>query len=123
MVAASEKFLAKYCGTRYQEIHGRRCRKRLKENTVDISKVVLVKKEQRSHLLKSTTRHFSGDLAAGRYNYTGELQVQGQKLAGNHDRARLFRSGTHLDDISDSVAVMGQAFTARHPLHRVICRV
>ncbi len=44
MVAASEKFLAKYCGTRYQESMADDVAKRLKENTVDISKVVLVKK-------------------------------------------------------------------------------
>ena len=108
MVAASEKFLAKYCGTRYQESMADDVAKRLKENTVDISKVVLVKKSD-VPLLKAQPA-LSGDLAAGKYNYTGDLQVQGQKLPVTMTRT-VFQSGTNWN-ISDSVTVMGQAFTA-----------
>ena len=108
MVAASEKFLAKYCGTRYQESMADDVAKRLKENTVDISKVVLVKKSA-VPLLK-TQPALSGDLAAGRYNYTGDLQVQGQKLPVTMTRT-VAQSGANWK-ISDSVTVMGQAFTA-----------
>jgi dipeptidyl aminopeptidase/acylaminoacyl peptidase len=108
MVAASEKFLAKYCGTRYQESMAEDVAKRLKENTVDISKVVLVKKSN-VPLLK-TQPALSGDLNAGHYNYTGELQVQGQKLPVTMNRT-IAQDGSHWK-ISDSVTVMGQAFTA-----------
>ena len=44
MIATSEKFLAQYCGTRFYESMAEDVAKRLKENTVDISKVVLIKK-------------------------------------------------------------------------------
>jgi dipeptidyl aminopeptidase/acylaminoacyl peptidase len=108
MVAASEKFLAKYCGIRYQESMTEDVAKRLKENTVDISKVVLVKKSD-VPLLK-TQPALSGDLAAGRYNYTGDLQVQGQKLPVTMIRS-IMQSGANWK-ISDSVTVMNQAFTA-----------
>ena len=108
MVAASEKFLAKYCGTRYQESMTDDVAKRLKENTVDISKVVLVKKST-VPLLKTLPAP-SGDLAAARYTYTGELQVQGQKLPVTMSRTVALSSTTW--NISDSVTVMGQQFDA-----------
>lgn len=108
MVAASEKFLAKYCGTRYQESMADDVAKRLKENTVDISKVVLVKKST-VPLLKVQPAP-SGDLAAGRYTYTGDLQVQGQKLPVTMSRT-VVQSGANWN-VSDSVTVMGQQFYA-----------
>ncbi|HET7001133.1 MAG TPA: hypothetical protein VFI33_07490, partial [Puia sp.] len=103
-----EKFLAKYCGTRYQESMADDVAKRLKENTVDISKVVLVKKST-VPLLKAQPA-VSGDLSAGRYTYTGDLQVQGQKLPVSMTRT-VVQSGSNWN-ISDSVTVMGQNFTA-----------
>jgi len=104
MVASSEKFLAKYCGTRYQESMPDDVAKRLKENTVDISKVVLVKKST-VPLLKAQPA-LSGDLAAGRYTYSGDLQVQGQKLPVTMSRT-VVQSGANWN-ISDSVNVMDQ---------------
>jgi dipeptidyl aminopeptidase/acylaminoacyl peptidase len=108
MVAASEKFLAKYCGTLYQESMADDVAKRLKENTVDISKIVLVKMS--SVALLKTQPALSGDLSAGRYNYTGDLQVQGQKLALTMSRT-VAQSGTNWN-ISDSLSVMGQSVSA-----------
>jgi dipeptidyl aminopeptidase/acylaminoacyl peptidase len=108
MVAAAEKFLAKYCSTRYQESMPDDVAKRLKENTVDISKVVLVKKSSVPSLKAQPA--LSGDLAAGRYTYTGDLQVQGQKLPVMMSRT-VVQSGANWN-ISDSVTVMGQEFYA-----------
>ncbi len=108
MVAASEKFLAKYCGTRYQESMPDDVAKRLKENTVDISKVLLVKKSS-APLLKTLPAP-SSDLTAGRYTYTGDLQVQGQKLPVTMSRTIVAGGGTW--DVSDSLAVMGQQVSA-----------
>jgi dipeptidyl aminopeptidase/acylaminoacyl peptidase len=108
MIAASEKFLAKYCGTLYQESMADDVAKRLKENTVDISKLVLVKMS--SVPILKTQPAISGDLSAGGYNYTGDLQVQGQKLPLTMSRT-VVSSGTTWN-ISDSLAVMGQQISA-----------
>ena len=108
MVAASEKFLAKYCGTAYQESMADDVAKRLKENTVDISTVVLAKKSS-APLLKSLPA-LSGDLAAGRYIYTGTLEVQGQKLPVTMNRT-VVANGSNWD-VTDSLAVAGQQITA-----------
>ncbi len=108
MVAAAEKFLAKYCGTRYQESMPDDVAKRLKENTVDISKVVLVKKSSAT-LLKALPAP-SSDLAAGRYTYTGDLQVQGQKLPVT--MSRTIAAGAGNWNVADSLGVMGQQVSA-----------
>ncbi|HZZ76792.1 MAG TPA: hypothetical protein VFE04_12720, partial [Puia sp.] len=99
---------AKYCGTRYQQSMTEDVAKRLKENTVDISKVVLIKKSD-VPLLK-TQPALSGEMTEGRYNYTGDLQVQGQKLPVTMNRT-VVQSGANWK-ISDSITVMGQAFSA-----------
>ncbi len=108
MVAASEKFLAKYCGTRYQETMADDVAKRLKENTVDITKVTLVKKSTIAVL--KVLPALSGDLAAGTYKYTASLQVQGQKIPVNMSRSVVSSGGNW--NITDSVSVMGQQITA-----------
>ncbi len=108
MVAASEKFLAKYCGTRYQESMADDVAKRLKENTVDVSKVTLAKKSNIPVL--KTLPALSGDLAAGVYKYTASLEVQGQKIPLAMDRS--VTSGGGNWNITDSVSVMGQQMKA-----------
>ena len=108
MIAASEKFLAKYCGTAYQESMADDVAKRLKENTVDISTVMLAKKST-APLLKSLPP-LSGDLAAGHYIYTGTLEVQGQKLPVTMTRSVVADGPNWI--ITDSVAVAGQQITA-----------
>jgi dipeptidyl aminopeptidase/acylaminoacyl peptidase len=104
MVAASEKFLAKYCGTRFQETMGEDVAKRLKENTVDISKVTLAKKSVVPVL--KTLPSLSGDLAAGTYKYSGGLLVQGQKIPVSMGRA-IELVGNNWS-VADSIGVMGQ---------------
>ncbi len=104
MVAASEKFLAKYCGTRYQETMGDDVAKRLKENTVDISKVTLAKKS--TVPLLQAMPALSGDLTAGAYKYAASLEVQGQKIPLAMTRNVTSGGGNWL--IADSVSVMGQ---------------
>lgn len=78
MVAASEKFLAKNAGTRYQEDMPEDVAKRLKEMTVDINTVQLAKKPEAKVLTdmpKLTT-----SLSEGNYNYKASIAVAGQKI-------------------------------------------
>ena len=108
MVAASEKFLAKYCGTRYQKTMADYNTKRLKENTVDIAKVTLIKKSS-VPLLKSMPP-LSGDLTPGNYKYAAGLEVKGQKIPVTMNRSVSSRDGNW--NIADSLSVMGQQIIA-----------
>lgn len=108
MVAASEKFLAKYCGTRYQETMADDVAKRLKENTVDISKVTLAKKS--TVPLLTAMPSVTSDLAAGNYQYTAGIEVQGQKIPVKMNRSVVPENGNWR--ITDSINVMGQQIKA-----------
>lgn len=85
MFAASEKFLAKYCGTRYQEDMPEDVAKRLKELTQDISKVVYKKPSKVK--IASTLPKFTDDLKEGTFNYGLEIEVQGQKIPMDMSRS------------------------------------
>jgi len=76
MFAATEKFLAKYCGTRYQESMTDDIAKRLKEMTQDISKVVYKKAEKITVAPGLPT--LKNTLKVGNYNYDLKVEVQGQ---------------------------------------------
>ena len=104
MIAASEKFLAQYCGTRFQESMTDDVAKRLKENTVDISKVTLVKKSNVTALQSMPA--ISGDLAIGNYTYTGSIELQGQKLPFQMTRSVALNGNNW--DIAETATVMGQ---------------
>jgi dienelactone hydrolase len=104
MFAAAEKFLAQYCNTRFQESMPEDVAKRLKENTVDIATVTLVKKSD-IPVLKALPA-LSGDLSENSYAYKGSLEVQGQKLVVNMTRSIVSNSNNW--DISENISVMGQ---------------
>ncbi len=78
MFAASEKFLAKYCKTRYQPEMPDDIEKRLNELTQDISKVVY--KKPTDVKVASTLPKLTGELKEGTFNYELEIEVQGQKI-------------------------------------------
>jgi len=78
MFAASEKFLAKYCGTRYQAEMPEDIAKRLAEITQDISKVVYKKPEKVD--ISDALPTLSDDLKEGSFNYGLEIEVQGRKI-------------------------------------------
>lgn len=78
MIAASEKFLAKYLGTRYQEDMPEDVAKRLKEITVDISSVKLAAKPT-ADVLK-TMPAISKSLEAGTYQYNINIAAGGQNI-------------------------------------------
>lgn len=78
MFAASERFLAKYCGTRYQSEIPEDIAKRLKEITQDISKVVYNKPEEVKVI--SSLPSLKNNLKEGTYQYGINIEVQGQKI-------------------------------------------
>lgn len=78
MLAASEKFLAKYCGTRYQEGMSEEVAERLKEMTVDISTVTLPEKKEVT--IAESGPMLVGDLTEGAHDYDIVIKVQGQEI-------------------------------------------
>lgn len=78
MIAASEKFLAPYCGTRYQPEMPDDVAKRLKEITVDVAAVKLAEKSGVSLLDKLPAP--SLPITAGTYQYGMVIEVQGQTI-------------------------------------------
>lgn len=78
MFAAAEKFLAKYCETRYQESMPDEVAKRLKEMTQDISKVVYNPVEEVK--VPAELPKLSSDFKEGTYNYDLKIEVQGQNI-------------------------------------------
>ncbi len=76
MFAASEKFLAKYLGGRYQESMTPEVTQRLKEINVDVKTVTLPK------MMSSTTElpKPAVDLRPGTYNYKATIALQGQSF-------------------------------------------
>ncbi len=78
MFAASEKFLAKYLGTRYQEDMSEDVAKRLKEMTVDITTVKLAEKPTVPILKEMPSLNKS--LAAGTYQYSVNIAAAGQNI-------------------------------------------
>lgn len=106
MFAASEKFLAKYCGTRYQEDMPDDIAKRLKELTQDVSKVVYKKPEKVD--LSNVLPDFSDDLKEGAFNYGLEIEVQGRKIP--MDMTRTIKKVGNQWEISDiSKSPMGNS--------------
>lgn len=78
MLAASEKFLSQYTGTRYQADMPEDVAKRLKEITVDINTVKLAEKVDAK--IPSALPPLSGDFAEGVYNYAVNIEVGGQNI-------------------------------------------
>lgn len=78
MIAAAEKFLAKYIGTRYQDDMPDDVAKRLQQMKVDISNVEFPKKSD----VKVIPRFLlaSTDLSEATYNYKSNIAVQGQNI-------------------------------------------
>ena len=78
MFAAAEKFLAGHVGTRYQADMPDDVAKRLKELTVDISKVAL---EQKADVkIPANLPALTGDFTEGTYNYASNIAVGGQNI-------------------------------------------
>lgn len=99
MIAAAEKFLSKYTGTRYQEDMPDDVAKRLKEMTVDISKVVLEKKPEVKVMTDVPT--MIADFSPGVHNYKVSLNVSGQNL--NMDMVRTISKLGDNSVVSDKV--------------------
>lgn len=78
MWVATEKFLAKYLGGRYQEGGKPEVLERLKEMTQDIHKVTYTKPQETT--VATTLPELTDDLQAGSYNYQAEVSLQGQSL-------------------------------------------
>lgn len=78
MIAASEKFLAKYLGTRYQEDMPNEVAKRLNEMTVDIKTVKLAEKPMAKSMKAMPA--LSKDLSDGKFNYDVSIAVNGQTV-------------------------------------------
>ena len=76
MFAASEKFLAKYLGGRYQETMTPEVATRLKEITVDPKTVTLPKKVETSSALPKP----AVDLQPGTANYKASIAINGQTI-------------------------------------------
>ncbi|WP_082795916.1 S9 family peptidase [Flammeovirga sp. SJP92] len=78
MWVATEKFLAKHLGGRYQEGGSDEVMKRLGEITVDVSKVTYTPKEEveTSASIKFTTT----DIIPGEYDYTVTIEVQDKTI-------------------------------------------
>ena len=111
MIAASEKFLAKHVGTRYQEDMPDDVAKRLKEMTVDINTVTLEPKKE----VKAITAYpaFTTDLAAGSYNYDVSLDMGGQKIPMSMTRTIKEENGQWVvnDAVSSQMGEMGDVVT------------
>ena len=110
MLAASEKFLAKYCGTRYQEDMPEDVAKRLEEITVDINTVTLPEKEEVT--IASDIPELLSDLEEA-YDYDIALAVQGQNM-----EMTMQRTVSKVDDewvVTDkSSTPMGEASDENH---------
>ncbi|MFT3903827.1 MAG: S9 family peptidase [Niabella sp.] len=106
MIAAGEKFLAKYLGTRYQEDMPDDVAKRLKEITVDINTVKLAAKAdvKVADALPAPT----SDLSEGTYAYKSNIAVAGQNIAVDMTRSVKMADGNWV--VSDeSKTPMGNA--------------
>lgn len=77
MIATAEKFFAKHLGGRYQESTTPELAQRLKEITVDVKTVELLK---RVDAPSAGTPKLAIDLSAGTSNYKGALEVGGQTI-------------------------------------------
>ncbi len=111
MIAASEKFLAKYCGTRYQEDMPGDVAGRLQQMTVDIAKVALPKQEKVAMLEKMPAP--SMPVVAGNYNYDMVIEVQGQTIPMSMTRAvEVGADGWKVTDKSSTP--MGDAIDENH---------
>jgi len=80
MFAASEKFLAKYCGTRYQESMPEEVAERLKELTQDISKVTYTPASEKTEDVPAALPVLANNLREGTYTYDVKIEVQGQAI-------------------------------------------
>ncbi len=78
MFAGIEKYLAKYCGTRYQKSMPTDIAKRLKEMTQDITKVEYKKAEKIAVANKIPS--LKNNLKEGSYTYDVKVEVQGQTI-------------------------------------------
>jgi dipeptidyl aminopeptidase/acylaminoacyl peptidase len=77
MIATAEKFFAKHLGGRYQESTTPELAQRLKEITVDVKTVELLKRVETP---SAGTPKPAVDLSAGTTNYKGVLEVAGQTI-------------------------------------------
>jgi dipeptidyl aminopeptidase/acylaminoacyl peptidase len=77
MIATAEKFFAKHLGGRYQESATPEVAQRLKEITVDVKTVELLKRVETP---SAGAPKLAVDLSAGTSNYKGALEVGGQTI-------------------------------------------
>lgn len=106
MYAAAEKFLAKYCGTRYQESMPDNVAERLKAMTVDISTVSVAKTES-LEVPKELTLAAS-PLTAGTSEYTVTIAVSGQTIPMSKTRT-ITEDGGQWVITEESKSPMGSA--------------
>lgn len=78
MIAAAEKFMAKYLGGRFQEDATPEVAARLKEITVDVKTVVMPKKVEAASVGVPTP---AMDLQPGTATYQGKIEMGGQTIA------------------------------------------
>ena len=76
MIAAAEKFMAKFLGARYQADMKPETVARLKEITVDVKTVTIAKKVEAAAEAPKPTR----DLQAGVYRYKAAIELGGQSI-------------------------------------------
>ena len=105
MIAAAEKFLAKYAGTRYQEDMPEDVAKRLKELTIDINSVKLAEKIDAK--VPSTLPELAGAFTEGVYNYVVNFAMGGQNM--KMDMTRTIKKDGNNWTVSDvAKSVMGE---------------
>lgn len=106
LFAAAEKFLAKYCNTRYQQDMPADVAKRLSEMTVNINTVQLAKKTD----IKPDDKlpQLTGDLQKGEFSYSMEIDINGQKIPMETSRQVVEKDGNwHV--IDDAKSPMGES--------------
>ncbi|UOE41678.1 S9 family peptidase [Chryseobacterium suipulveris] len=105
MIAAAEKFLAKYIGTRYQAEMPDDVAKRLKEMTVDINTVKLAEKVDVK--VPASLPALSGDFSAGTYNYDANIAVMGQNIKMDVTRT-VKKDGNNWVVLDEATSPMGK---------------
>ena len=111
MIAASEKFLANYCGTRYQSDMPEEVASRLQEMTQDIAKVTLANKEDIAVLEKMPAPSMA--VQPGSYTYEMVIEVQGQTIPMSMTREVVVdKEGWKVTDKSSTP--MGDALDENH---------
>lgn len=100
LFAAAEKFLAKYLGTRHQEDMPENVANRLKELSMDISKVSLAKKTDVK--IPAALPAVIDDFAEGTYNYATTIAIGGQNI--KLDMVRTIKSDGNNWIISDKAS-------------------